>query len=221
MSLSCVTTSLALSCRTVLLYCKTLILTKMTQAGSAALTDFFLSLAVSASLSVCDFARRFTCASCRRPCPTDFVPFLSPSRCSSVLSLYVIARALAHFAFTGPPEQVFPALDEFFRLAHPLGGRPNTTKTHIQQPHGEPTDYTQQQAADRNLDIVRGNHKYLGGYVGPDDAAAAQWLSAKLNNLNPTLDAITDPLIPASLAIRLAKLIHMPKFMYYARSLPM
>jgi hypothetical protein len=71
------------------------------------------------------------------------------------------------------------------------------------------------------LAIVRGNHKYLGGYVGPDDAAAAQWLYAKLNNLDPILDAITDPLIPASLAIRLAKLTHIPKPMYYARSLPM
>ena len=50
------------------------------------------------------------------------------------------------------------------------------------------------------LKIVCGNHKYLGGMVGVDDAAATEWLTSKLSVLTPVIRAVRDPHFPAALA---------------------
>jgi len=125
------------------------------------------------------------------------------------------------FTITGPPEDIFEVYDRFVRLATPLGVLVNTAKTKIQQARGVPSALTIQQAAARSLEIVKGNHKCLGGLVGVDDAHAIAWLEIKLTKQTPLTMAIADSRFPSLLALRCAKINNIPKPMYLLRAMPL
>jgi hypothetical protein len=133
----------------------------------------------------------------------------------------VTARAIMDdLSISGPPRGVFAAFDSFRTSAAALGIVMNLSKTHVQQATGEPSDFTVRSAARRGIAIVRGNHKYLGGYVGVDDDAAATWLQSKLEEHSSILDAIRDSRFPLQLAMKLAQINHLPTPIYLLRSLP-
>jgi len=103
----------------------------------------------------------------------------------------------------------------------PLGIEVNTAKTKVQQAAGEPAAQTLQAAAQRGLEIVRGNHKCLGGLVGVDDQVAVAWLEAKLAMQTPVTRALRDSRFPSLLALQLAKISNIPKPMYLLRAMPL
>jgi hypothetical protein len=108
------------------------------------------------------------------------------------------------FTLTGPPAAVFSVFDRFVDLVRPLGIEVNTTKTKVQQAAGEPSELTSQLAADRGLEVVRGNHKCLGSFVGVEDQAAVAWLEAKLAKQTPFTRALCDSRFPSLLALAAA-----------------
>ena len=109
------------------------------------------------------------------------------------------ARAIMDdLSLSGPPREVFAAFDIFRTAAAALGVDLNLSKTHVQQARGEPSRFTAQAATRRGIDIVCGNHKYLGGYVGIDDDAGATWLKSELSQQSPILDAIGDSRFPSA-----------------------
>ena len=125
------------------------------------------------------------------------------------------------FTVTGLPDAVFEVFDRFVDLARPLGIVVNTSKTKIQQATGEPSEQTAQLAANRGLEVVRGNNKCLGGLVGVDDQAAVTWLEAKLAKQSPVTRALRDPRFPSLLGQHVVKLSNIPKPMYLLRAMPL
>jgi hypothetical protein len=69
--------------------------------------------------------------------------------------------------------------------------------------------------------MILGNHdKYLGGYVGVDDAAGQAFVSGMLGKQDAITRAIRDVDFPAHLAYFVAKLHLLPRPIYLLRSLP-
>ena len=133
-----------------------------------------------------------------------------------------VARAIIDdFVVSGPPMEVFAVFDALRAAAKAIGLEFNMTKTLIQQAAGEPSDYTQQQCKARALKIVLGNVKYLGVYLGTDDAAGTAFLSGKLSKQSPVAAAISDPRFPIQVASTLAKIHKLPTPIYYIRALPL
>ena len=134
-----------------------------------------------------------------------FARVMQPVYEACVAGLAVSAVAIMDdFTLTGPPAAVFSAFDRFVDLVRPLGIEVNSTKTKVQQAAGEPSELTAQLAADRGLEVVRGNHKCLGGLVGVDDQAAVAWLEAKLAKQTPVTRALRDSRFPSLMALQLA-----------------
>jgi len=151
-----------------------------------------------------------------------FARVMQPVYEACVAGLAVSAVAIMDdFTLTGPPAAVFSAFDRFVDLVRPLGIEVNSTKTKVQQAAGEPSELTAQLAADRGLEVVRGNHKCLGGLVGVDDQAAVAWLEAKLAKQTPVTRALRDSRFPSLLALQLAKISNIPKPMYLLRAMPL
>ena len=151
-----------------------------------------------------------------------FARVMQPVYEACVVGLEVAAVAIMDdFTVTGPPEAVFEVFDRFVNLARPLGILVNTSKTKVQQAAGEPSELTAQLAADRGLQVVRGNHNCLGGLVGVDDQAAVSWLEAKLAKQTPVTRALVDPRFPSLLAINMLKISNIPKPMYLLRAMPL
>ena len=135
---------------------------------------------------------------------------------------HTTARAIIDdLSLSGPPREVFAAFDRFRRFALNLGIELNLSKTHVQQASGAPSEFTARSALQRGITIVQGNHKYLGGYVGVDDVAAATWLRSELSQHSPILEAIQDSRFPLQLAMKMAQINHLPTPMYLLRSLPL
>jgi hypothetical protein len=133
----------------------------------------------------------------------------------------VTAKAIVDdFTLVGPPREVFTAYDRFKADAAAAGVRVNTTKTVVQQPIGEPSSETCYRTARRDLRVVRGNYKYLGGVVGLDDHAMTGWLNDTLLSQAPLKRAIADPDCPPMLALNLAKVCLLPVPTYLMRSMP-
>jgi len=151
-----------------------------------------------------------------------FARVMQPVYEACVAGLAVSAVAIMDdFTLTGPPAAVFSVFDRFVDLVRPLGIEVNSTKTKVQQAAGEPSELTAQLAADRGLEVVRGNHKCLGGLVGVDDQAAVAWLEAKLAKQTPVTRALRDSRFPSLLALQLAKISNIPKPMYLLRAMPL
>jgi len=150
-----------------------------------------------------------------------FARLVQPVYTSCVDGLNVTAVAIMDdFTVTGPPEDVFELYDRILIQLRRLDISVNTAKTKIQQAEGQPSDFTTRAAAERGLEIVCGNFKSLGGLVGVDDAAAVEWLEAKLQKQSPVTKVMTDSRFPSLLALNLANISHIPKPMYLARALP-
>jgi hypothetical protein len=133
----------------------------------------------------------------------------------------VTAKAIVDdFTLVGPPLEVFTAYDRFKTAAALAGVRINTTKTVVQQPAGNPTDQTRFMTASRELRLVMGNYKCLGGVVGLDDRAMVSWLQEKLLGQAPLKRAIADEDCPALLALNLTKVCLLPVPTYLMRSMP-
>ena len=66
-----------------------------------------------------------------------------------------------------------------------------------------------------------GNHDYLGAYIGLDDVAGREWLSAKLLCLSPVSRAVQDTRLPSIVAIQLTKTCVITTPGYLARCLPL
>lgn len=115
---------------------------------------------------------------------------------------------------------MFTAYDRFKTAAALAGVRINTTKTVVQQPAGNPNDQTRFMTASRELRLVMGNYKCLGGVVGLDDRAMVSWLQEKLLGQAPLKRAIADEDCPALLALNLTKVCLLPVPTYLMRSMP-
>jgi hypothetical protein len=133
----------------------------------------------------------------------------------------VTARAIVDdFTLVGPPLEVFTAYDRFKAAAALAGVRINTAKTVVQQPAARPSDQTRFMTAARDLRLVLGNFKYLGGVIGLDDSTMSSWLSEKLLSQAPLKRAIADPDCPPIFALHLTKVCLLPVPMYLMRSMP-
>jgi hypothetical protein len=65
-----------------------------------------------------------------------------------------------------------------------------------------------------------GNHDYVGGYIGIDDAAGQEFLRGKLDKQKAIARAIRDPDFPLHLALNVAKIHVLPRPIFYLRCLP-
>jgi hypothetical protein len=155
------------------------------------------------------------------PTPGTFLAFAYGNPSTLLVRDVSAVAIMDDFTLTGLPAAVFQAFDLFVDLVRPLGIEANPDKTKIQQAAGEPAAQTLQAAAQRGLEIVRGNHKCLGGLVGLDDQAAVAWLEAKLTMQTPVTRALRDPCFPSLLALQLAKISDIPKPMYLLRAMPL
>ena len=135
---------------------------------------------------------------------------------------HIVVRAIMDdLAICGPPTEAFAAYASFVQLAATRGVTVNQSKTHAQQPAGSPSDDTVRLARENDLCIHLGNHEYVGGYVGVDDAAGTCFVATKLAKQCPLTRAITDPAFPVHLALHVAKVHVLPKPMFLLRSLPL
>ena len=57
--------------------------------------------------------------------------------------------------------------------------------------------------------------------MGIDDDAGATWLKSELSQQSPILDAIGDSRFPLQLAMKMARVNHLPTPIYLLRSLPL
>ena len=141
---------------------------------------------------------------------------------ASIRGLPVTLRAIMDdVSIVGPPHAAFTAFARFTHFAQARDVSVNPLKTVVQQARGQPTPLTLALAARHGLKIVCGNHKYLGGMVGVDDAAATEWLTSKLSVLTPVIRAVRDPHFPAALAFQACRLNHNPRAIFYARAMPL
>ena len=133
------------------------------------------------------------------------------------------ARAIMDdLAITGPPEEVFAAYNAYKRDAEARGVRVNISKTYAVQAAGSLSSATLALATANGFDadhVLVGNHPYVGGYVGVDDAQGRTFLAGKLAKQQAITRAISDIDFPLHLALNVAKIHVLPRPIFYLRSL--
>ena len=96
-----------------------------------------------------------------------------------------MARAIMDdLTITGPPAKAFAAYASFKAAAVARGVNINMIKTCAVQADGILSDGTLALAVANGFhasNVKVGNHEYVGGYIGVDDAAGRAFLVAKLN----------------------------------------
>ena len=135
-----------------------------------------------------------------------------------------MARAIMDdLAITGPPAEAFAAYASFKAAAVARGVNVNLIKTCAVQADGILSDGTLALAVANGFhasNVKVGNHEYVGGYIGVDDAAGRAFLVAKLNKQQNIARAIRDSDFPLHLALNVAKTHALPRPTFYFRSLP-
>ena len=144
--------------------------------------------------------------------------------CTSGLHNTTARAVMDDFAITGPPGEAFAAFAAFKQMAEDRGVQVNTAKTYVQQALGSFSAETVRLCLEHNVPnnhMIHGNHdKYLGGYVGVDDAAGQAFVAATLERQDAITRAIRDSDFPSHLAYFVAKLHLLPRPIYLLRSLP-